>query len=65
MTTKFTQHWAVCDPDGSVVYENRTRAHIYWSRDLARAALADIEKERGQKMHVDAVQVEEFEAADE
>lgn len=59
-TSVMTKHWAVCAPDGTVLYEKNTRAHIYWSREAARAAMQSAEIEHKLKTHVDPVQIEDF-----
>ena len=59
MTSEITKHWAVCFKDGSVAYTDG-RAHIYWSRDKARVAGKEVEVERGERVHVDAVKVKDY-----
>jgi len=49
-------HWAVCDSDGAVYYDDDDRAHIYGRRIHAREAAQEASKD-GEKYHVEKVTV--------
>lgn len=57
MNANLTNHWAVCDKDGAVKYDEDNRAEIYGKRSYARRRAKELLNEEGEKYHAEKVEV--------
>lgn len=57
VTTDCTTHWAICDREDSVIYDDANRAEVYWSKALAVARLPMVQPDFDEPLHVESVDI--------